>query len=372
MSDVRSQPVNSLMPNDIHFDAGTVNPLAPRVPYTHGSSQPVDPLVSQEALMGAQPVNPQFMSGDGHPVFQMVNPLVPGVQHMSATPSVNPLPLGTNLGAAHVNLPSVNPLPLGTNLGGAPVNLLSVNPLPLGTNLGGAPVNLPSVNSLPLGTNLGGAPVNLPSVNPLPLGANLGAAPVNLPSVNHLPLGTNLGTAPVNLPSVNPLPLGTNQGGAPVNLPSVNPLPLGTNLGAAPVNLPSVNPFSPGPQNFPVSTQYSACSDLSKFLIKKDLLLARLINFDERPETYSSWKIGFQNVMSKLSATSSEQLDLLIKYLGKESTKWAMTLMASNIHMPEHALSLIWERLDERFGSPEFLESALKFKLAKFPKILQN
>ena len=76
--------------------------------------------------------------------------------------------------------------------------------------------------------------------------------------------------------------------------------------------------------------------------------------------------------MSELSATLSEQLDLLIKYLGKESTKWAMTLKASNIHMPEHALSLIWERLDERFGSPEFVESMLKFKLAKFPKISQN
>ena len=246
----------------------------------------------------------------------MVNTLVPGVQHMSAKPSVNPLPLVTNLG---------------------------------------------------------GAPVNLPSVNPLPLGTNLGAAPVNLSSVNPLPLGTNLGAAPVNLSSVNPLPLGTNLGAAPVNLPSVNPLPLGTNLGPAPVNLPSVNPFSPGPQAFPVNTQYSACSDLSKFLIKKDLLLTRLTDFDdERPDTYLSWKNGFQNVMSELSATSSEQLDLLIKYLGKESTKWPMTLKASNIHMPEHALSLIWERLDERFGSPEFLESELKFKLAKFPKISQN
>ena len=52
--------------------------------------------------------------------------------------------------------------------------------------------------------------------------------------------------------------------------------------------------------------------------------------------------------------------------------KVPLSIKNANPHDPARGLSLLWSRLDERFGSAELVESALKNKLNKFPKIAQS
>ena len=62
------------------------------------------------------------------------------------------------------------------------------------------------------------------------------------------------------------------------------------------------------------SPQNPATSELTKFLLRKDLLFARLTTFSEEPEAYLSWKRTFKQVMDELSVGPAEELELLIKW----------------------------------------------------------
>ena len=119
-----------------------------------------------------------------------------------------------------------------------------------------------------------------------------------------------------------------------------------------------------------ISNDNSQFTAMSNHLFKRDLFLNRLVNFDDNAENYLSWKFSFKNVMMELGVSATEEFDLLIKYLGKGSSKSALSMKNSNPHDPACGLSLLW--LDERFGSAELVESALKNKLNKFPKIAKS
>jgi hypothetical protein len=96
------------------------------------------------------------------------------------------------------------------------------------------------------------------------------------------------------------------------------------------------------------------------FLLKKDLLMTRLTTFDEKPEHYLSWKVNFKGMLSELNVTPSEEIDLLIRWLGPDSGRHAKTIRSSLSSDPTWGVAKIWERLDERFGAPEMVEAAIK------------
>lgn len=58
-----------------------------------------------------------------------------------------------------------------------------------------------------------------------------------------------------------------------------------------------------------------------------------------------------------------------MKWLGPDSTKHAHSIRIANASNHAEALRKVWERLDERYGSPELIESALKQKLMNFPRL---
>ncbi|XP_070203432.1 uncharacterized protein [Littorina saxatilis] len=110
-------------------------------------------------------------------------------------------------------------------------------------------------------------------------------------------------------------------------------------------------------------------SDLSRFLLKKELMLSRLTPFNEKPESFAVWQNSFRAIMLDLDATPQEELDLLVKYLGPETSRYALSLRASNAANPERGLRTLWERLEERYGSPEIVEACLKARLQQFPQL---
>lgn len=130
----------------------------------------------------------------------------------------------------------------------------------------------------------------------------------------------------------------------------------------------SKQPETKMPTLFPVR-ENSTMTELSKFLVKKDLLFSRLITFSDAPEKYISWKSSFKNIVQDLQISEREEMDLMIKWLGTVSSRYALSIKASNINQPDFGLSKLWARLDERYGSPEMIEATLKSKLHRFPVI---
>ncbi|CAG2194147.1 unnamed protein product [Mytilus edulis] len=87
-------------------------------------------------------------------------------------------------------------------------------------------------------------------------------------------------------------------------------------------------------------------------------------------EAYESWRASFQSVTRELGVTPFEEMDLLVKWLGTESSKFAKIIRAANAHdPPPRGLQRIYDRLQERYGRPEMVESALKRKLNAFQTI---
>ena len=58
---------------------------------------------------------------------------------------------------------------------------------------------------------------------------------------------------------------------------------------------------------------------ITKFLVKKELLLSRLSAFNIKSENYLIWKRTFSIIIIDLSVTPMDYLDLPAKYLGPDS-----------------------------------------------------
>ncbi|KAL1478828.1 hypothetical protein MTO96_052352 [Rhipicephalus appendiculatus] len=94
-----------------------------------------------------------------------------------------------------------------------------------------------------------------------------------------------------------------------------------------------------------------------------------LVQFDDRPENYRSWRSTFQGMTRSLDLNANEELDLLVKWLGVESSGYAKRLRSVHVANPEPGLRLVWERLEGCYGRPEVIEDALFKRVANFPRL---
>ncbi|XP_075539206.1 uncharacterized protein LOC142573874 [Dermacentor variabilis] len=113
----------------------------------------------------------------------------------------------------------------------------------------------------------------------------------------------------------------------------------------------------------------SELADVLKFLCRKDLVSSGLIKFDDRPENFRAWKSSFKGVVRDLGLSAQEELDLLIKWHGPESSRQARRLKSVHVDDFSTGLNVVWKRLDDVFGRPEAIEDALLKRLEDFPKI---
>ena len=110
-------------------------------------------------------------------------------------------------------------------------------------------------------------------------------------------------------------------------------------------------------------------SELAKYLARSQIVSSGLTRFNDQPEHFLSWKSSFINAIEGLDLNAGEEMDLLIKWLGTESAEHARRIKSVNVRNSSAGLKLIWERLEEMYGSPEAIEGALFAKIEKFPKI---
>ncbi|KAK7885901.1 hypothetical protein WMY93_025522 [Mugilogobius chulae] len=109
--------------------------------------------------------------------------------------------------------------------------------------------------------------------------------------------------------------------------------------------------------------------DLARFLARNQVLTSGLNKFDDTPEHYQAWRASFINAIEPLGLTPSEEVDLMVKWLGKESSVHAARIRAVNVDQPMNGLKAVWSRLDKMYGSPEAIESALFSRVEAFPKV---
>ncbi|XP_048868217.1 uncharacterized protein LOC125740722 isoform X1 [Brienomyrus brachyistius] len=110
-------------------------------------------------------------------------------------------------------------------------------------------------------------------------------------------------------------------------------------------------------------------SDVVRFIARRELVSTGLTQFNDQPENFRAWRASFLNVTKDLDLSPSEEMDLLVRWLGCESAEQARRIRAVHINYPAQGLKLIWKRLYETYGSPEMVESSLFRKLENFPKI---
>ncbi|XP_058881751.1 uncharacterized protein LOC131737334 [Acipenser ruthenus] len=169
----------------------------------------------------------------------------------------------------------------------------------------------------------------------------------------------------------------TRAGDRPRQNPKPNKLPLrdvsGDNMHLPAAHFdPALQPRTPFPSKaIPQVPTHNTTgmNDIAMYLVRRELVNSGLVKFDDCPENYWAWKSSFTNAMEGLHLTASEELDLLTKWLGPQSSEHVKRIRAVHVSQPAAGLKMAWERLEECYGSPEVIEKALFEKLEKFPKI---
>ena len=130
---------------------------------------------------------------------------------------------------------------------------------------------------------------------------------------------------------------------------------------------PHLSPLTAPPQ--PHRCDTTGMSDIARYLVRRELVNSGLVQFTDRPENYWAWKSSFCNVIAGLNLTAIEELDLLTRWLGKESSEHVTRIRSVHVASPAVGLQLVWERLEECYGSPEVIERALFERIENFQKI---
>ena len=106
-----------------------------------------------------------------------------------------------------------------------------------------------------------------------------------------------------------------------------------------PLSSPNLGP-SPEPQ---------PAQDLARYLMRRELVSSGLLQFDDRPEHYWSWKASFLSVTQDLNLTSREEQ--------------ARRLRSVHVLNPAAGLRMVWQRVEECYGTSEAVEHALLEKI---------
>lgn len=88
--------------------------------------------------------------------------------------------------------------------------------------------------------------------------------------------------------------------------------------------LPSPAPRPTSPRHTSAQDGHSSpTADLAEFIARNQIVSTGLMKFDDKAENYWPWKASFCNVIDNLGLSVAEETDLLIKWLGKESSEQA-------------------------------------------------
>lgn len=86
---------------------------------------------------------------------------------------------------------------------------------------------------------------------------------------------------------------------------------------------------------------------LAQYLARRDLVNSGLYQFDDKPENDRAWYSSFTNAAGEVHLTATQELDIITKWLGKESGEQVKRIRSVHVTNPNLALHKAWERLRE-------------------------
>lgn len=99
------------------------------------------------------------------------------------------------------------------------------------------------------------------------------------------------------------------------------------------------------------------------------MVRAGVMQFDDKAENYWSWKASFLSATRDLNLSAREELQLLTRWLGAESSEQAKRICAVKVLNPDAGACMVGQHLEECYGRPEVTEGALFKKIEQFPKL---
>ena len=129
------------------------------------------------------------------------------------------------------------------------------------------------------------------------------------------------------------------------------------------------NPLASTPASAYVPQHTPPAEPLTEYLARRDLVTAGLYQFDDKPENYLAWFSSFTSAVGEVRLTPIQELDLMTKWLGKESREQVRRIRSIHVGNPNRALQTAWERLRSCYAAPEIIERSLFQRLDSFPKI---
>ncbi|KAI2644797.1 Paraneoplastic antigen-like protein 5 [Labeo rohita] len=121
-------------------------------------------------------------------------------------------------------------------------------------------------------------------------------------------------------------------------------------------------------QYIPLASTPPQAEPLAQYLARRDLVNSGLYQFDDKPENYRSWYSSFTSAAREVHLTATQELDLMTKWLGKESGEMVKRIRSVHVNNPNLALHKAWERLRECYAAPEIIERSLFQRLDSFPR----
>ncbi|XP_025754973.1 uncharacterized protein LOC112842501 [Oreochromis niloticus] len=91
----------------------------------------------------------------------------------------------------------------------------------------------------------------------------------------------------------------------------------------------------------PVRSSHADTSDLTRYLIRKEMISLGLLRFDDRQESYWAWKASFLSAIQDLDVTPQEELDLPSKWLGPQSAAQVGLCDMTKISYPDIKTSIV-------------------------------
>ncbi|KAM7373874.1 hypothetical protein PAMP_006564 [Pampus punctatissimus] len=124
------------------------------------------------------------------------------------------------------------------------------------------------------------------------------------------------------------------------------------------------------PQHVPPTNASHTPDPLLQYLARRDLVTSGLYQFDDKPENFRAWQSSFTNAVAEVQLRATQELDLMTKWLGKESGEQMRRIRAVHVNNADLALRKAWERLRDCYAAPEIIEQSLFQRLDSFPRIV--
>ncbi|XP_029445939.1 uncharacterized protein LOC115084786 [Rhinatrema bivittatum] len=112
--------------------------------------------------------------------------------------------------------------------------------------------------------------------------------------------------------------------------------------------------------------------DLARYMTHREFITAGLYEFNDHPKSYRAWKSDFQDAVKNMRLTPQEEMNFMMKWLGRESVEHVRRLKIIHPEDPPTALKEVWERLERYYGDPVAIENAWFKEMENFPEIFRK